>query len=108
MRCEACGSENPERAKFCMECGRALSVACPACGAQVPPGARFCIECGGQVAASGDGHAHLPAVRERAGNGQAQPAAMERDPRSYTPRHLAEKILRNRSLIEGERKQVTV
>ena len=31
-----------------------------------------------------------------------------RDPRSYTPKHLAEKILTSRSAIEGERKQVTV
>src|SRR5262249_21745475 len=31
-----------------------------------------------------------------------------RDPRSYTPKHLAEKILTSRSALEGERKQVTV
>jgi class 3 adenylate cyclase len=30
------------------------------------------------------------------------------DPRSYTPKHLAEKILTSRSSLEGERKQVTV
>jgi class 3 adenylate cyclase/tetratricopeptide (TPR) repeat protein len=30
------------------------------------------------------------------------------DPRAYTPKHLAEKILTSRSAIEGERKQVTV
>jgi hypothetical protein len=30
------------------------------------------------------------------------------DPRSYTPKHLAEKILTSRSALEGERKQVTV
>jgi class 3 adenylate cyclase len=30
------------------------------------------------------------------------------DPRSYTPKHLAEKILQSRSALEGERKQVTV
>jgi class 3 adenylate cyclase len=30
------------------------------------------------------------------------------EPRSYTPRHLAEKILTSRSALEGERKQVTV
>jgi class 3 adenylate cyclase len=43
------------------------------------------------------------------GNGSAASAAvLDRDPRSYTPRHLAEKILRQRSAIEGERKQVTV
>jgi class 3 adenylate cyclase len=34
--------------------------------------------------------------------------AQERDPLSYTPRHLAEKILTSRSALEGERKQVTV
>src|SRR5262249_3649786 len=32
----------------------------------------------------------------------------ERAPLAYTPRHLAEKILRARSALEGERKQVTV
>jgi class 3 adenylate cyclase/predicted ATPase len=30
------------------------------------------------------------------------------DPRAYTPKHLAEKILTSRSALEGERKQVTV
>ena len=29
-------------------------------------------------------------------------------PRAYTPNHLAERILRSRSALEGERKQVTV
>src|SRR5215813_10141409 len=32
----------------------------------------------------------------------------EREPLSYTPKHLAEKILTSRSALEGERKQVTV
>src|SRR6188472_2562574 len=105
MRCEACGSENPPKAKFCMECGRALSVKCPACGAEVPPGARFCIDCGGQVAAPRPDSAARPAAGQGKGNGHAQREqdAVERDPRSYTPRHLAEKILRSRSMIEGER-----
>jgi class 3 adenylate cyclase/tetratricopeptide (TPR) repeat protein len=31
-----------------------------------------------------------------------------RDPRAYTPKHLSDKILRGRSALEGERKQVTV
>ena len=30
------------------------------------------------------------------------------EPRAYTPNHLAERILRSRSALEGERKQVTV
>jgi class 3 adenylate cyclase len=29
-------------------------------------------------------------------------------PESYTPKHLAEKILSSKSALEGERKQVTV
>jgi class 3 adenylate cyclase len=36
----------------------------------------------------------------------AEPAA--REPRTYTPAYLAEKILTSRSALEGERKQVTV
>jgi class 3 adenylate cyclase/tetratricopeptide (TPR) repeat protein len=32
----------------------------------------------------------------------------DRDPRSYTPRHLADRILTTRSALEGEHKQVTV
>jgi class 3 adenylate cyclase/tetratricopeptide (TPR) repeat protein len=32
----------------------------------------------------------------------------EREPRAYTPRHLADKILQSKSALEGERKQVTV
>ena len=32
----------------------------------------------------------------------------ERDPRDYTPKHLADKILQSKSALEGERKQVTV
>jgi class 3 adenylate cyclase len=34
--------------------------------------------------------------------------APERDPRDYTPKHLADKILQAKSALEGERKQVTV
>jgi class 3 adenylate cyclase/tetratricopeptide (TPR) repeat protein len=36
------------------------------------------------------------------------PTEHQRDPLSYTPQHLAEKILTSRSALEGERKQVTV
>src|SRR5262249_29142837 len=41
------------------------------------------------------------------GLGASAPAAT-RDPRAYTPNHLAEKILTSRAALEGERKQVTV
>ena len=45
-------------------------------------------------------------MREAARRG-SKPASSP-DPRSYTPKHLAEKILTSRSALEGERKQVTV
>jgi class 3 adenylate cyclase/tetratricopeptide (TPR) repeat protein len=44
--CPSCGTENPERARFCMSCGTALQPRCPSCGAENPPAAKFCIECG--------------------------------------------------------------
>ena len=36
---------------------------------------------------------------------ESRPSPPQRDPRSYTPKHLAEKILISRSALEGERKQ---
>jgi hypothetical protein len=38
----------------------------------------------------------------------SQTTEPEREPLSYTPPHLAEKILQSKSALEGERKQVTV
>ena len=38
----------------------------------------------------------------------ATAAPFSREPKSYTPKHLADKILQSRSALEGERKQVTV
>ena len=45
-----------------------------------------------------------PLDRRRAGRPRPAFAA----PESYTPKHLAEKILTSKSALEGERKQVTV
>ena len=89
MRCSSCGSDNREGRKFCAGCGAALTLACAACGAKNQPGERFCGECGKPLA-------------------DAAKESTQRDPRSYTPKHLAEKILTSRSALEGERKQVTI
>jgi class 3 adenylate cyclase len=59
------------------------------CGFENPRGLKFCGECDRRLA-----------VEAAAG------AAPE--PRAYTPKHLADKILTSRSAPEGERKQVTV
>jgi len=68
---------------------------CPACGSGVEGGDRFCRHCGQALVAA-------------AGSVPTPPPARRTDPLSYTPRHLAEKILLSRRVIAGERKQVTV
>jgi class 3 adenylate cyclase/tetratricopeptide (TPR) repeat protein len=45
-RCSSCSTDNPEGARFCMNCGTALARPCEACGSENPPGARFCMNCG--------------------------------------------------------------
>ena len=110
MRCGACQAENPAENRFCDQCGAPLEAACPGCGAPLRPGARFCGACGrriGEAAAAPPPPASAPSAppppRPAAATGPA-PAA----PGAYTPRHLADKILRSRSALEGERRQVTV
>src|SRR5437763_6813739 len=49
-----------------------------------------------------------PSVPETPALAAAPSTEHEREPLSYTPPHLAEKILTSRSALEGERKQVTV
>jgi hypothetical protein len=91
-RCPQCQHENPGDGKFCLECGRRLVLSCGACGTELPAGAKFCKECGQAVETS------APAT-----TGSVRVA-----PGSYTPKHLAERILTSKSVLEGERKQVTV
>jgi class 3 adenylate cyclase/tetratricopeptide (TPR) repeat protein len=43
--CANCGEENPDRAKFCLNCGSPLGL-CPNCGEQNPERAKFCLNCG--------------------------------------------------------------
>ncbi|MCC6189601.1 MAG: AAA family ATPase, partial [Anaerolineales bacterium] len=52
MKCPNCQTENPPNAKFCFNCGAALSQRCPNCQSELPRGARFCPNCGQPVAAS--------------------------------------------------------
>src|SRR5439155_17544574 len=93
VRCGACGADNPSTNRFCGSCGTPLVVACSVCGQPNAPTNRFCGQCGAALAGS-------PSEP----SGQPAPAS----PESYTPRHLAEKIIASRSTLEGERKQVTV
>jgi len=98
MRCAACGHENRPAAKFCEECATAFAVACPYCDAMLRATAKFCDACGTSLQVLGG--------RSRVSGPDTQPPTP--DPRSYTPKHLADKILQSKSALEGERKQVTV
>ena len=102
MQCPRCQLDNPPMMKFCVECGARLEWRCPQCGAEAQPTFKFCGQCGSALDAPGP--ASEPAPIEQAQVSQRQ----EAKPQSYTPRHLAEKILTSRSALEGERRQVTV
>ena len=93
MKCPKCQFENAEDSLFCRECGSSLEleIICPNCSATHPPGSKFCNKCGHDL------------IEPR------EPSPIDySEPQSYTPKHLADKILADRSSIEGERKLVTV
>jgi class 3 adenylate cyclase len=89
MKCPKCQHENTVTAKFCEECAAPLPQTCANCGSQVSLTAKFCPQCGYPL----------------------RPVANDprfASPKNYTPQHLADKILTSRTVLEGERKQVTV
>ena len=91
MRCLQCDTDNPDGARFCIECGAALQNRCPNCGGENVPRAKFCMECGTSLA-------RLPNPQSPAPN---------------PPPHLAERIraeqaaLEARGAVDGERKTIT-
>jgi class 3 adenylate cyclase len=90
MRCPRCQHENPSGSNFCLGCGARLGLRCASCGSDLPTGSRFCNKCGHAVGDQVDSDRRFSS------------------PDTYTPKHLAEKILTSKSALEAERKQVTV
>ena len=45
MRCQNCSAENPQGAKFCVQCATPFRRLCQKCGSENPPEARFCAQC---------------------------------------------------------------
>jgi class 3 adenylate cyclase/tetratricopeptide (TPR) repeat protein len=91
MNCPRCGASNSAGRRFCAECASPLVLVCSGCGFSNEPGVKFCGGCGSALGA--------PA---------ATPGPRFGPFDSYTPKHLAEKILTSKSALEGERKLVTV
>jgi class 3 adenylate cyclase/tetratricopeptide (TPR) repeat protein len=88
MQCPRCQHGNPAGTKFCGECAAPLTSVCESCGAANPPENKFCGQCAAPL--------HRTSTTK------------DSAPDSYTPKHLADKILTSKAALEGERKQVTV
>jgi len=89
MKCSRCQQENPAGMNFCGECGARLAALCSSCGTSNAPANKFCGQCGTPLS--------------------QDPSSLKfASPETYTPKHLAEKILTSKASLEGERKQVTV
>jgi class 3 adenylate cyclase len=92
MQCPKCRHENEDGANFCEECAAPLGRACVKCGRRLSPTAKFCPECAHPTGAVAD----------------SSPVTRLASPDSYTPKHLAHKILTSKTALEGERKHITV
>ena len=90
MKSPGCQHGNPTGSSFCLECGARLGLTCASCGTDLPAGSKFCNKCGTAVSSLTAGQSRFAS------------------PDSYTPQHLAERILNSKTALEGERKQVTV
>src|SRR5262249_49595533 len=98
-----CGHDNKDGAKFCNECGAKLELVCTTCATVNAPGSKFCNECGS------------PLVGPSQVASQKSKIQISSDPKpvSYTPKHLAERILAEQAALEargapdGERKTIT-
>src|SRR5580698_7488022 len=52
MLCVECKTENPDRLKFCNECGAAFKTPCASCGFENASAAKFCGQCGAGLRSS--------------------------------------------------------
>jgi hypothetical protein len=82
MRCSECTADNALDRRFCAGCAARLVVGCPACRFENEPSAKFCGGCAARLT----------------------PTAIQVSPERHTPKPLAERILRSRGALEGERK----
>lgn len=97
MICPKCETENPEGKKFCGECGVKLEILCPSCKSSNPPQFKFCGDCGLPLSDTSKPTPKDLTFDEKLAKIQ-----------KYLPGNITEKILSQRTRIEGERKQVSV
>ena len=90
MDCPRCQTPNPTHARFCLNCGWAMTRKCTSCSSDLLPGARFCMHCGHPVI-------------------ETTPVDSNRFARvaAAAPETLVEKV-RAASKFSGERRVVTI
>jgi len=116
MPCPQCGAENPEAARFCLNCGGQLASACPHCGQELPAGARFCFACGGALSgplSAPPAPAADPQEAERAGGAAPRGAGEEQGSaiaalQRLIPREYAERLRAARGQVQNERRLLTL
>jgi class 3 adenylate cyclase/tetratricopeptide (TPR) repeat protein len=89
LECPNCGHENTPEAKFCAQCGTALTIACGVCSTVADPGAAFCTNCGAALGTAPSGENELA---------------------RYLPQELLTKLESARAgrAMQGERRTVTM
>ena len=97
MQCPQCHAENPDQAKFCLECGAKLQAACSQCGAALPPAAKFCFECGAKLGAPPPEPPPVPA-----------PDPLVERLKRLVPKEYAERLLATKGQAGGDRRLVTI
>src|SRR5277367_284590 len=88
MHCASCSTENPQGAKFCIQCATPFKRRCQKCAFDNPPAAKFCTQCASAL----NGQAAQPS---KATSGSTPPVIAVTLKSSEAP------------AIDGERKTVT-
>jgi class 3 adenylate cyclase len=91
--CSACGYDNQDDARFCLNCGTSLGESCPVCYEPISPGSKFCGQCGTHLT-------HGQAVVLDSQTAVVAPALL--------PNAQADKIKIAAGKTAGERREVTV
>src|SRR5262245_45326664 len=101
MRCASCGFENPQGMEFCTECGARLQNSCPRCGFANALPAKFCGKCGTTLTAKPKAKRGKGARAQKQASVQrlASRVQARQHPSSYTPKHLAQRILAEQAAL---------